>query len=325
MAGPAPYASGPAQARARALHRKRKVVTRSARISELPVARSPDATPATSGNVDRLTLRDYVREVEIGAFREEHGITQTLKFDAVVEVADPSSPLADDVDNILSYDTLVGAIDGALADERLNLLETLAEKIAERILSEPAAQKVKLSIQKLDRGPFALGVEIERLRRAPASDPVRTSTQRDVRIVHVSNAALADARLCQWLDRLAAHDTPTILTVGPPDAFAPPINAPATRRQIELLAVEQNAWTLAERDPRIQVVASRTELLHSLAAGLMSVWAPSKIVNDTFVAVETAPASGLPLTRWFATFMSAAEVLELGKDVAEPPLEKGYG
>jgi dihydroneopterin aldolase len=65
-----------------------------------------------------------------------------LRFDIVVEVGRRSGDIDDDVDRILSYDTLVAAIDRALADERLNLLETLAERIAALVLAEPMARDV---------------------------------------------------------------------------------------------------------------------------------------------------------------------------------------
>ena len=110
---------------------------------------------------DRILLDDHVVEVEIGAFRAERGATQRLAFDIVAELR-PAPPAGDDVDRILSYDRLTEAVSDALATERLDLLETLAERIADRILAEPQAERVFVRIRKLDRGPGALGVEIVR-------------------------------------------------------------------------------------------------------------------------------------------------------------------
>ena len=58
------------------------------------------------------------------------------------------------------------AIAAELASERLNLLETLAERTAERILAEPQAMRAFVRIEKLDRVSGSLGVEIERRRGA---------------------------------------------------------------------------------------------------------------------------------------------------------------
>ena len=111
---------------------------------------------------DRISLRDHIVEVEIGAFQSERGSKQRICFNIVVEVRPIDHELEDDVDRILSYDKVTEAIMIELNFERLNLLETLAARIADRILIEPQAIRVFVRIEKLDRGPGALGVEIVR-------------------------------------------------------------------------------------------------------------------------------------------------------------------
>ena len=107
-------------------------------------------------------------EVEIGAFQKERGHRQRVMFNVVVEVAPVTAPLNDDVDRILSYDRITESIADELAAERLNLLETLAERVAERILAEPQAMRAFVRIEKLDIGPYKLGVEIVRSRAEAA-------------------------------------------------------------------------------------------------------------------------------------------------------------
>lgn len=85
---------------------------------------------------DRISVRDHTVEIEIGAFQAERDVTQRIRFSVVVEVAPSSGAATDDVDDILSYDAVTEAITAELAAERLNLLETLAERIADRILHE---------------------------------------------------------------------------------------------------------------------------------------------------------------------------------------------
>jgi len=138
---------------------------------EHPAARA-DAT-APDGPLDRISVRDHIVEVEIGAFQSERGRTQRVAFNVVVEVRPLCDPIDDDVDRILSYDKVTEAIEAALAEERLNLLETLAERIAERILWEPRALRTFVRVEKLDRGPGALGVEIVR-----SATDVRTRPRR---------------------------------------------------------------------------------------------------------------------------------------------------
>lgn len=280
-----------------------------------PQARAEASAPR--GPLDRISLRDHVVEVEIGAFQPERGATQRVLFNLVVEVA-PGGPVDDDVDRILSYDTLTEAIAIELAAERLNLLETLAERIAARILAEPRAVRCFVRIEKLDRGPGALGVEIVRRRGQAAPLPLADAPDAAPHpvVLHLSNAAAASAGLAGWLDRLEAGGTPAILCLGLPDAPRPRAGHPAAQRRIDLLAIEQNAWALAARDRRCIVVDSRTELDWAMKHGQISVWAPSKIVLDTPDHSAPDPASGPALSAWFAGQMEARELIVID---TEPP------
>ena len=125
-----------------------------------PVERSRSNFSATE--LDRISLRDHIVEVEIVAFQSERGTTQRICFNVVVEVKPFHQVIDDDVDKILSYDKVTEAISDEVFAERVNLLETLAERIADRVLNEPQAHRVFVRIEKLDRGPGALGVEIVR-------------------------------------------------------------------------------------------------------------------------------------------------------------------
>ena len=152
---------------------------------------------------DRIMVRDYVLDVEIGAFQAERGTTQRVRFNVEVEVAGADGAATDDVDGILSYDTIVDAIGQALSEERLNLLETLAERIAALLLPEPRAARVHVQIEKLDRGPFDLGVKIVRDRRAPPKVDLQLEDGPAPRFVLLSREAVADSLLPGFLDRLA--------------------------------------------------------------------------------------------------------------------------
>ena len=81
---------------------------------EHPLARS-EATAL--GTCDRITVRDHIITVEIGAFQAERGATQRIRFDVVVEVQPLNVEIQDDVDRILSYDRVTEAIDAALSEE----------------------------------------------------------------------------------------------------------------------------------------------------------------------------------------------------------------
>ena len=269
---------------------------------------------ALRGPLDRISLRDHIVAVEIGAFQAERGTTQRICFNVVVEVQPLTGPIDDDVDRILSYDRVTEAIAFELSEERLNLLETLAERVAERILLEPQAIRAFVRIEKLDRGPGALGVEIVRGRDHAQSAP-DVGEKLHPRMVYLSNCAIASPHLAGWLDQLQERSRPLILCVGAPDLAAPKTGHVMTQRRIDLLAIEQNAWVLAARDPRCVVVNSRTELDWAMKNDQISVWAPSKIVLDAVDGPSAAPSDAVALAVWFATMFQADEMVVIGADL----------
>jgi dihydroneopterin aldolase len=286
---------------------------------ELAFAHPEDRAEASAGAAprDRISLRDHVVEADIGAFQKERGHKQRLRFNVVVEVRPVTEPLEDDVDRILSYDRITEAIDAELAAERLNLLETLAERVAERILAEPAAMRVFIRIEKLDIGPYALGVEIVRSR---AERPVQKTGDEGLEAVHplvvfLDNPAIHAPDLSARLDALLVEGLPLILAVGLPDLPRPVTGHKPTQRRVDLLAMEQNAWTLAARDPRCVVVATRTEIDWAIKRGQSVVWAPSKLVLDAVDGPKGSEPVSLAL--WLAETMSATALVVHG-DVAVP-------
>lgn len=283
---------------------------------------------APSDPRDRISLREHVVEADIGAFQQERRRAQRLRFDVVVEVRPHPAPLLDDVDRILSYDRITEAIAAELRAERLNLLETLAQRVADRILAEPQAMRVFVRIEKLDRGSGALGVEIVRSRpEAPVQRVGADGSETPLHpvVAYLTNAEIADPALSGRLDALTAGGEPVILAVGLPDTPRPVTGHRATQRRIDLLAIEQNAWTLAARDPRCIVVSSRTEIDWAMRRGQLVVWAPSKIVLDA-VDGPKASADGAALALWFADLMAAGRFVAAEETVlpqgARVPVER---
>ncbi len=245
---------------------------------------------------DRLSLRDHIVAAEIGAFQHERGREQRLRFNVVVELAPQDRPGDDDVDRILSYDRLTEAIAAELRAERLNLLETLAERIAARILAAPQAARVFLRVEKLDLAPGALGVEIVRDRAGRAAEPGGQGARP---VVHLLAGALP-----------ALPAGPAVLVPPAPLLPLPAAGAPATARRIALLALEQAAWSLAGRDGGLRVVATRTELDWALARGQRVVWAPAKMALDTPGAPATADPATLAV--WLAGLLDAERLVVHG-------------
>lgn len=233
---------------------------------------------------DRIFLRDHVLSAEIGAFQSERGRDQRLRFSLTVDLRDPVSGAGDRVDAILSYDVLTRAVDTALADRRYDLVETLAERIAAEVLAHPRAARIAVTVEKLDRGPGALGVSIMR-------DSGRVA------------ATGADSPFHILLDGAQAAKGAAVIL---PPAAPAEARGPHARR-IALLALDQAAWALAG-DRGLEVAATWTEIEAAALTGQAVVWAPALLAGDHPDA-GLAPAD---LARWLAGRMRGARLAEPG-------------
>ena len=263
---------------------------------------------------DRISLRDHIVDVEIGAFQSERGNKQRVCFNIVVEVKPFQNKLEDDVDRILSYDKVTEAITTELSVERLNLLETLADRIADRILSEPQAIRVFVRIEKLDRGPGALGVEIV---RSNEMKQVRSMALEDIqlncpKIIVLSNKAFESIELKNCIDELEKLGRSAIFCVGLPSEDYSKVTQKQVQRRIDLLAIEQNAWKLAAYDKRCVVVETKTELDWAIKNGQISVWAPAKMLLDAKNLPNFDLQNPLPLSEWLANEFGTQHLTWIG-------------
>ena len=113
---------------------------------------------------DRVFVHDLVLDSEIGVYTHEKGVTQRARFSVDIEVMPSEHAIDDQIGRVLDYDMIIATIKDILAQGHINLVETLADEIATRCLAHPRAASVKVKIEKLDKEPGAVGVEIVRRR-----------------------------------------------------------------------------------------------------------------------------------------------------------------
>lgn len=115
---------------------------------------------------DRIFVEDMVLDCAIGVYPEEQGVTQKVAFTIEAFVAPSVRARHDALAEVPSYDSVVmGAIKTVAGSGHINLVETMAERIAEKILEEPRLVSVMVRVIKLENGPRR-GVEIVRARPA---------------------------------------------------------------------------------------------------------------------------------------------------------------
>jgi (5-formylfuran-3-yl)methyl phosphate synthase len=113
---------------------------------------------------DRVFVRDFVLQVSIGAYRHERDQPQRVRFEVTAEVRRRSGT-SDEIGDTFSYDLILDTIRALIENRHFNLVETLAEEIAAKLLEHEAVAAVTVRVEKLDVAPAVVGVEI--VRRTP--------------------------------------------------------------------------------------------------------------------------------------------------------------
>jgi dihydroneopterin aldolase len=113
-----------------------------------------------------MFVRDLVMDAPIGVRAHELGRKQRIRLNLDLGVLDTES--TDRLESVVCYDDLIAAVRVVVDAEHVQLVETLAERIAEACFRDRRVITARIRVEKLDVYPDAesVGVEIER-RRSP--------------------------------------------------------------------------------------------------------------------------------------------------------------
>ena len=119
--------------------------------------------------IRHVFLRDMLLRARIGVYASEFGRTQRIRvnIDLAVEDAEASRPGGvgrDVLDRVVDYGRIAETVHGIVAAQHVQLVETLAERLAAGCLADPRIRLVRVRVEKLDIMPdgATAGVEIER-------------------------------------------------------------------------------------------------------------------------------------------------------------------
>ncbi len=114
--------------------------------------------------MDIIFLRELRVDTLIGVYEWEKRIPQTLQIDLEIGLPNGRAGLSDNLEDALDYAKIVAHIQQVLQNRHFNLLEALAEHIAQILLDDFRAPWVKVSVAKLQaiRGSRMVGISIER-------------------------------------------------------------------------------------------------------------------------------------------------------------------
>jgi len=79
------------------------------------------------------------------------------------------APIEDKLSNVLCYENLIGKVRKLVGAGHVNLVETLAQRLADLCLSAPQVNKARIKIEKLDVFADAVSVGVEIIRTNESS------------------------------------------------------------------------------------------------------------------------------------------------------------
>ena len=112
----------------------------------------------------RVLVRDLVLPCSIGIYDYERQHPQRVRVNVELDVGDPGG-FGQDFGKVLNYEFVVDGIKRIVASGHIELVETLAERIAALCLDDPRAERATITVEKLDVYPETEGVGVTIVRR----------------------------------------------------------------------------------------------------------------------------------------------------------------
>jgi 7,8-dihydroneopterin aldolase/epimerase/oxygenase len=120
---------------------------------------------------DYVSVRDLIVPAVIGVHDWEREVEQTLliSVDMVPETADVRKAAAsDDLADALDYSAVASTIAAVVREGKFHLIETAAERVAERLLADFPVTWLRLELRKpITAGAYTAAITIERSRATP--------------------------------------------------------------------------------------------------------------------------------------------------------------
>lgn len=126
-------------------------------IKPISVAQRPKAHITQQ----KLVINDVTLQAHIGVYDSEQGSTQPIRLWLVIALAQPCVSHTDSYEDVICYDTIVRQIQDVLDDGHVNLVETLSQRIADRLFEDDMIESLTLRIEKPNALNTARGVGVE--------------------------------------------------------------------------------------------------------------------------------------------------------------------
>jgi dihydroneopterin aldolase len=105
-------------------------------------------TDHPSRRPDRIAVRGLTAHAHHGVYGFEREQGQTFRVDAVLELDTAPAAAGDDLEKTVNYAELARALHAVLTGEPVDLLETLAQRLADVCLADPLVDAVEITVHK---------------------------------------------------------------------------------------------------------------------------------------------------------------------------------
>lgn len=101
-----------------------------------------------AGATDRIAIRGLTARGHHGVFDHERRDGQDFSVDLVLWVSMSPAAASDDLADTVDYGTLAVDVAAVVSGEPVHLIETLAQRIADRCLADSLVQAVEVTVHK---------------------------------------------------------------------------------------------------------------------------------------------------------------------------------
>ena len=114
----------------------------------------------------KVLIKDLVLNMFVGIHNFEKKKKQRVRFNLVINIDQNLIPNDKDLKSIVNYEQVIKTIMRITSRKHYPLLETLAEKIFDKLFENMRIKKILLRIEKLDviKNTASVGIELEKTR-----------------------------------------------------------------------------------------------------------------------------------------------------------------
>ena len=114
----------------------------------------------------KVLIKDLILKMLVGIHGFEKKKKQRVRFNLVINIDNNLFPNDKDLKSIVNYEQIIKIIKKIISIKHYPLLETLAEKIFDKLFENIRIKKILLRIEKLDviKNTSSVGIELEKTR-----------------------------------------------------------------------------------------------------------------------------------------------------------------